>query len=66
MAAYEKLVRALEAVKFTQGNSSTGGVFPPAAALGGVVGVEQQQQRPPGPKASFATSLTQQGQGLLR
>ncbi|XP_050730332.1 huntingtin-like isoform X2 [Eriocheir sinensis] len=65
MAAYEKLVRALEAVKFTQGNSSTGATFPPAAALGGLVGVEQQQQRPLGPKASFATSLTQQGQGLL-
>ncbi|XP_064096525.1 huntingtin-like [Macrobrachium nipponense] len=62
MATLEKLVKAFEAVKLSQGNSG-GGL---SATLGG--GNVTNEQRPPehtSTMASLASSISQQSQGLL-
>lgn len=63
MAALEKLVRAFEAVKLSQGNPSGGGSSVPG---GGSQGYEQRPQEHTSTMASLASSLSQQSQGLLR
>ncbi|KAK3887735.1 hypothetical protein Pcinc_008172 [Petrolisthes cinctipes] len=64
MAALEKLVRAFEAVKLSQGSSGSGVT---QATLGTGVGLGGEQRPPEHSRtmASLASSLSQQSQGLL-
>lgn len=63
MAALEKLVRAFEAVKLSQGNPASGGGSVPG---GSSQGLDQRPQEHTSTMASLASSLSQQSQGLLR
>nr|XP_045607422.1 huntingtin-like isoform X3 [Procambarus clarkii] len=64
MAALEKLIRAFEAVKLSQGGNSTNGGNPSMTTAG----AQASEQRPPEHSrtmAALASSLSQQSQGLL-
>lgn len=67
MAALEKLVRALEAVKLSQAGPGTNGGSS-AATLGGLSnpGVDHRPPEHSRTIGSLASSLSQQSQGLLR
>ncbi|XP_068234412.1 huntingtin-like [Palaemon carinicauda] len=63
MATLEKLVKAFEAVKLSQGNS--GGSSSATFSSGGIVNNEQRPPEHTSTMASLASSLSQQSQGLL-